>query len=525
MKVDKKVSVKFETLDTVDSRFTKVKIWLMHTGLNYNKSVFDKEVVEKAFPTLKNTPILAYIEESRSGEIDFAGHEMEIVVKDGEMKVRYLGKAVGVIPDDCNPRWEQREGDDGQLRDYLVVDGIVWNKFDEAVDILQEHGEVAQSMELDDIYDGSWDEEGNFRFTDFSFYGACLLGQGISPAMQKASVELYSKDDKVFKTIQEKMNEYKSLFNKKQEVEQVTLEELLAKYSTTVEALAEKGVDVSQFSVEDLEAKLAEVFAESDEGSEGEKPSTDMKTESSENEGSGEGEADGEGEGEDQELSQDDDGKGSGEGEGAPEKFTLNFELSHDDIRSKLYNGLDQHIANANGVQDDWSWNYIVAVYETHFITEDDYGQKFHMVGYSKDGDNIALGDVKEVFAMFLTSDEKGALDLMRSSFDQYEKENAELKEFKLNVLKEQHEVLANEIFAKFNKLTDDEVADIRENVHTFSLEEIESKLFERLGRKTANFTVAKPNQSYSMKIGVNVNSENPNPNSYAHLFKKHGLS
>ena len=29
-----------------DSRFTKVKIWLMHTGLNYNKSIFDKEVVD-----------------------------------------------------------------------------------------------------------------------------------------------------------------------------------------------------------------------------------------------------------------------------------------------------------------------------------------------------------------------------------------------------------------------------------------------------------------------------------------------
>ena len=36
------------TSEDGDIRFTKVKLWLMHTGLNLNGSVFNKDVVEKA---------------------------------------------------------------------------------------------------------------------------------------------------------------------------------------------------------------------------------------------------------------------------------------------------------------------------------------------------------------------------------------------------------------------------------------------------------------------------------------------
>lgn len=520
--VFKTIPVTFETVDQIDTRFQKVKIWLMHLGQNYNNSIFEKDAVMRAMDTLKNTPILGYVEESRLGDKDFRGHEMELVVEGGELKTKYIGQAFGVIPENCNPRFETKKGDFNNDLEYLVVDGLMWTKFDDGVNILNSHGEVSQSMELHDDYDGYWNEEGAFVFSKFSFYGACLLGQDVLPAMQKASVEVsFSANVNVYQDeITRKLEEFQLAFSNKQdkEVEQVmTIEELLAKYSTTVEALAEKGVDVSAYSVEDLDAKLTEVFAETQE-SETEQPETEMEadaeaeveTEMEADNSSDEGEAD-------QEFSQEN------EADDTPQKFSKTFELSHDDIRSKLYHGLDEHISSATSA--DYSWNYIVSVFETYFITEDDYGQKFHMVGYSKDGDNISLGDVKEVFAMFLTGEEKGALELMRSTFDQYEKENADLKEFQSNVLQAQHEALAEEVFGKFNKLSADDVADIRENVHNFTLEEIESKLFERLGRKTANFTVAKPSTAYSLKMSVNVNQETPSASGYAHLFKKHGLS
>lgn len=526
--VRKTVPVRFEKVDQIDTRFQKVKIWLMHLGQNYNNSIFTKEAVEEAMETLKNTPILGYVEESRLGDKDFRGHEVELVVESGEFKTRYIGQAFGVIPENCNPRFETKKGDFDNDLEYLVVDGLMWTKFDDGVDILNKHGEVGQSMELDDDYDGYFNEDGAFVFTRFAFYGACLLGQDVAPAMQRASVEKsFSANVNVYQEeIARKLQEFQVAYSNKQdkEVEQeMTLEELLAKYSTTVEALAEKGVAVDTFSIEDLEAKLEEVFAaDNQEDEEVEQPETQMEADG---EAEGEGSDGDEGEGEaEQEFSNEGEGEGKADADQEPQKFTLSFELSHDDIRSQLYSGLDQHIASAIGSDAEWSWNYIVSVYDSHIITEDDYGQKFHKVEYSREGDSITLGSVSEVFATFLTADEKGALELMRSTYADYEKENAELKEFQAGVLRGQHEALADEVISQFDKLSDEDVAEIRENIHNFTLEQIESKCFELVGRKTTKFSAPK-HQSYSMKIAVKPNQDSDNPSGYAHLFKKHGLS
>lgn len=524
----KTIPVLFEKVDQIDTRFQKVKIWLMHLGQNYNNSIFTRESVEDAMETLKNTPILGFVEESRLGEKDFRGHEVELVVEGGELKTKYIGQAFGLIPESCNPRFETKKGDFDNDLEYLVVDGLMWTKLDDGVNILNAHGEVSQSMELHDDYDGYFNEEDVFVFTKFAFYGACLLGQDVLPAMQKATVEVsFSANVNVYQEeIARKLEEYQIAFSKKQnkEVQDMTLEQLLAKYSTTVELLAEKGVEVTAFSVEDLEAKLEEVFTTGQEDSEGELPVTQMEGEDgavvdgeSSVEGEGEPESEGDPEGEpESEFSQE------GEGEITPEKFTVTFELSHDDIRSQMWNKIDTHMSES-GITD--SWFYISKVYDSHVIVESDSGDRFYKVDYARENDVISFSDVAEVHPMFLTTDEKGALELMRSSFDQYERENAELKEFQASVLKGQHEVLAEEVISQFDKLTADDVVEIRENIHNFTIEQIESKCFELVGRKTTKFSTPKVSQSYSMKIGVNPNQESANPNGYAHLFKKHGLA
>ena len=63
----KKLPIMFQKLqqydiENLDTRFLKVKIWIMHLGENYNGSYFDKEVVTDAIPSLANTPILCFIE-------------------------------------------------------------------------------------------------------------------------------------------------------------------------------------------------------------------------------------------------------------------------------------------------------------------------------------------------------------------------------------------------------------------------------------------------------------------------------
>lgn len=523
MEVQKSISVQFEQVAQIDERFAKVKITLMHLGENYNGSIFTKEAVLSALDTLKNTPILGYVEESRLGVKDFRGHEMELVVENGSLKAKYIGQAFGVIPENCNPRFEIKKGDFNNDLEYLVVDGLMWTKFDDAVGILNEHGSVSQSMELDDNYDGHFNDEGFFVFTRFSFYGACLLGQDVLPAMQQASVELsFSANVNVYQEeIAKKLEEYQIAFSKKQfkEVEHMTMEELLAKYSTTVESLAEQGIVVSEFSIDDLEVKLAEAFATD----EVEQPETEMEVSDDATE-----EATDELDVVADEFTEQADSEGEDEPEQdfvevpedtavVVEKFTLNFEMSHDDIRRKMYDQIDTHMAT-NGVE---GWHYIVSVYETHIIAENDYGDKFYMIDYAKEGDAITFGSVSEVYPMFLTATEKGAMELMRSNFEKLEAENQTLKEFQSNVLKGQHEAMAEELFTKFSKLSSEEVADIREQMHEFSLEEIEARLFERLGRKTANFTANTKQSPVTIKIVQHENEKS----GYDHLFKKHGFT
>lgn len=206
---DVKVPVLFQTLkniDIEDTRFTKVKIWLMHLGDNLNGTSFSQESVQRAIPTLSYTPIMGLIEEE-----DFKGHETELIVNENEYRFKTLTQAYGVIPDDNNAQFEDRVGDDGITRTYLTVDGLLWNKWEDAVNVLNsKEGKTGQSMEINVLDYSSDNEFGVKDITNFQFDGACLLGDAVRPAMVNASVE-YASSDKVDKIIKEKLAVYSKL--------------------------------------------------------------------------------------------------------------------------------------------------------------------------------------------------------------------------------------------------------------------------------------------------------------------------
>lgn len=518
--VNTKLPVRFEEVESYDSRFQKVKIWLMHLGKNYNGSIFSKESVLNALDTLKNTPILGYIEESKLGDKDFAGHEVELVVEDGKVKEKYIGQAFGVITESCNPRFEFKEGDNGEILEYLVVDGLIWTKFDDAFSILKDRGEVAESMELHDDYDGFWDEEGWFNFTKFSFYGACMLGFDVPPAMQRASVEMVFSKDSIQEQISKKLEEFSLLMNSKQNKvvnNQMTLEELLAKYSVTVEDLTAKGINAEEFSIEDLEVKIQESFTSEPETTESTEPENPEFTEGNTDNTDGS-----EPEGEPEPEFQQDNTEPVVEPVTEPQKFSLSFELSHDDIRSQMWNKIDSFMAE-KGLGDDWY--YIVSVFDSNVIVQNDFGNKYYKVDYNKANDEITFGEVTEVYPMFLTLEEKYGLEMMRANFEEFEKENTRLKEFEAKILEEQRKAEIESIFARpeFSKLTDEDLAPIKETLDKFDAKGLESKLYEILGRKNATKFSANKKQE-PQKVAIKIDSENEPKSSYAHILKRQGL-
>ena len=239
-KVNTQIPVIFQNVEKYekeDKRFLKVKIWLMHTGVNLNGSSFSKEVVERSIPSLANTPILAFLEENSSGEQDFSDHRIVLHRnEEGDFNFKYLGSAIGVIPENNNAHWEKRVTDSGEEKEYLVVDGLMWTKWGEPTDIMSRKGITSQSMELADNYTGTFDDDGVFHFETFDFFGACLLGDDVLPAMQSSTVELqFSKGNNLQQTIENKLNEFYTLFSQQggtgmednlTNVEQETTEEI-----------------------------------------------------------------------------------------------------------------------------------------------------------------------------------------------------------------------------------------------------------------------------------------------------------
>ena len=208
---------KVEDIEDTDGRFTKVKIWLMHLGENFNESVFEKEVVDEAISTLEYIPIVAFIEDNKAGEKDCSNHRYIITKDEKGVRRKYMGSAYGVVmsSEDNNAHYEERLCDDGETRTFLVVDGLIWNMFEDSSEIINRDLIKNQSMELwNDGIEGYEDENGLFHFTKFSFRAACILGDDYEPAMINSTVEVQFTMSDFVKNIQSELNDKFIAFTK-----------------------------------------------------------------------------------------------------------------------------------------------------------------------------------------------------------------------------------------------------------------------------------------------------------------------
>lgn len=204
-----------EYVETKDSRFLAITIDVLHTGLNFNGSIFDKEVVDACAESIKNTPVLGYIASNPDGEDDFQGHEYKLIEDENGERYVYAGSAYGVIPESCNYRWIEKVCSDGICREFFQVDALLWTKFDDAVTIFERDGGKPQSMELElSSITGEEQEDGTFKFTGFRFDGCCLLSstdEKIQPAMIDSEAVAQYTATNIAQEIKEKLQEY-SLF-------------------------------------------------------------------------------------------------------------------------------------------------------------------------------------------------------------------------------------------------------------------------------------------------------------------------
>ena len=212
---------KIKDFETVDDRFTKVKVWLMHLGTNLNNSAFEKSVVDKAIPTLQYIPIMGFVELNDDNEKDFSDHRYIITKDEKGVRRKYMGTPYGVIKssDDNDAHYEERLCEDGETRTFLVTEGIIWNVLEDGAEIFHRDLVKSQSMELyEKSIDGYEDEDGVFHFTDFSFRAACVLGEDVTPAMTGSTIEVQFALSDFVKNIQSELNDKYTAFTKLTEV-------------------------------------------------------------------------------------------------------------------------------------------------------------------------------------------------------------------------------------------------------------------------------------------------------------------
>ncbi len=221
IKQKRKLPVTFTVNDFVDiddSRFLAITIDVLHTGLNFNGTIFEKDIVDACADSIKNTPILGYIVSNANGDKDFEGHEYKTIqTEDGEIEV-YAGSAYGVIPESCNYRWIKKTSSDGIEREYFQVDGLLWTKFNDSISIFERDETKPQSMELDvDTIEYEELEDGTIKILNFKFDGCCLLSSSdgsIEPAMiDSVAAPLYTISS-ITKEIKDKLNTYFNYQNK-----------------------------------------------------------------------------------------------------------------------------------------------------------------------------------------------------------------------------------------------------------------------------------------------------------------------
>ena len=497
----------------------KLKLKVCHTETNRNGSHISKENMEKAMPTLKYRPILAYIHELEDGTKDFYAHNMEIVEnEDGETEINYLEKQVGCFTAD--EPW--LEYDKKKDKTYVMAYGVIPETYTDAADIIRRKNGTKVSCELV-INELSYNaKEKYLDLTDFYFGATTLLGvdeegKEIGEGMlgSRADIEDFCHQEPVFtyqdKMIEvlEKLNTTLSNFNnttQKGGNEMNKFEELLAKYGVTAEDVT---FETEGLSDEELETKFAEAFEGEDTGN-GEGDDGDGEGDNNGDEGSGDG--DGEGE---------NDGEGTGDSE--PEKFTKTFtvDLSHEDIRYALYNLISQYD------EEDNDWYCIRSVYDSYFIMQGWINNKLYKLGYTVDGENVSLeGDRQEMFEMILTESEKLAIDKMREDYAALESQYNALKEFKDNFDASELKAKKDAIFAReeYSVLAEDKAFnELKENAEKYSVDELDvkadvifAKYIKAKGEFSATNGVKKP-----QVIGFASTQKEEEVKPYGNLFDK----
>ena len=170
----------------------EIKVCYVGEQPNRNLSIITKETAKQMANSLPGSPIVGFWNEEIQ---DFEGHKRELSLdEDGNIIQKDLTKPIGFV--DLNAKvWFAKYLDDNSVeREYLMTEGWLWTgRFPEIKRIIQQGNN--QSMELDDkIIEAYWSKDNNgkpqfFIINEAIIKGLCVLGKETEPCFEGATIQ------------------------------------------------------------------------------------------------------------------------------------------------------------------------------------------------------------------------------------------------------------------------------------------------------------------------------------------------
>ena len=504
--------MKITDIAEVNESFAACMIRVMYTGKNRNKTSISKDAVEKAIPTLFNCPIVCNynVEQDTIG-----GHDVEVVKTEDGIKLINLTDAIGVIPAGTEYHWEKVE-ENGVTHEYLCIGGLLWKRAP-AYEKIKRDGVEGQSMEVS-VKNGK-SVDGFYEIYDFSFTALCILGEGVEPCFESASIETFSLEvcKRSFALMMEDLKKEYSVVipasaddiytnSLKGGESKVNLDELMAKYGLSAEEI---DFETAEMSSEELESKLSEIA----ESKKFQAEDTNDSEQASDNEAQQ---------------------AGGNEDTQNEQTFSLTAEQFLNELFAELRKETVYDAMWECNMPRYWYVDCDMTLSEVYAEDREDhnlYGMK-----YSMNGDHVVIdfasakrkkvafldfddGEMPESPAIFCNADEA-----MKERMGEITKELNDLRAFKANEIEKQFSAAKEELFSRFADLAGNQMFEaLREGSGDMSIEQIEDKCYAIRGRAVpVKFSLDEG--AKSVRMPIEKVDEKPKDEPYGGVFYKYGM-
>lgn len=161
-----------------DDRFIYLDLYIGLIGLNSNRSFISKNTYNDAKSTIEYIPICATLTNNKK---DFLEHE--------GVKLKCIGVILSL--QDNNYRYETIEDEEGQKREYVVVNGVIFKEYNPYESkVLLESITKNTSLEIEVLEKTK--KDGLFYFDKFRYQSVVVLGDKYTPGMEGCHLEATS---------------------------------------------------------------------------------------------------------------------------------------------------------------------------------------------------------------------------------------------------------------------------------------------------------------------------------------------